>query len=203
VLFAKAARRVRQPRPVQVLREPVERVDGAHSLRVTLDMLLTWAAHVNHVREKAAQRLGVLGPLLNRRRGLSVRKCVLLCKQLIRPMMDCACPIWRPAAGSHVRNLQVLKSLSVFVLPTTHLGTLVTGRFTRIWGFHSSPTTSEHCPRVSTVSYLIRRNPYYDNLEDACADRGLNEVPRVAEVSRRAAGQPRQSLERQPSQRNE
>jgi hypothetical protein len=31
-------------------------------------------------------------------------------KQLIRPMMDYACPIWRSAASSHVRNLQVLQS---------------------------------------------------------------------------------------------
>jgi hypothetical protein len=31
---------------------------------------------------------------------------------------------------------------SVFALRLTHLGTLVTGKFTRIWGFHSSPTTS-------------------------------------------------------------
>jgi hypothetical protein len=43
--------------------------------------------------KKAAQRLGVLGPLLNRRNGLSVRNGVLLYKQLIGPMMDYACPI--------------------------------------------------------------------------------------------------------------
>jgi hypothetical protein len=54
--------------------------------------------------------LGVLGPLLNRRSGLSVRNGVLLYKQLIRPMMDYACPIWRSAACSHVRKLQLLQS---------------------------------------------------------------------------------------------
>jgi hypothetical protein len=67
-------------------------------------------AHVNQVGKKAPQGLGVLGPLLNRRRGLSVKIGVLLCKQLIRPMMDYACPIWRYAACSHVRKLQVLQS---------------------------------------------------------------------------------------------
>jgi hypothetical protein len=41
---------------------------------------------------------------------------------------------------------------SVFALRLTHLGTLVTGKFTRIWGFHSSPTTSEHWLRVSNQS---------------------------------------------------
>jgi hypothetical protein len=39
---------------------------------------------------------------------------------------------------------------SVFALRLTHLGMLVTGKFTRIWGFHSSPTASEQWPRVST-----------------------------------------------------
>jgi hypothetical protein len=39
---------------------------------------------------------------------------------------------------------------SVFALRLTHLGTVVTGKFTWVWGFHSSPTTLEHCLRVST-----------------------------------------------------
>jgi hypothetical protein len=64
---------------------------------------------------------------------------VLLYKQLIRPMMDCACPIWRSAA----RSCECCNP-SVFESRPTHLGTLATGKFTRIWGFHSSPTTSEH-----------------------------------------------------------
>jgi len=52
----------------------------------------------------------LLGPLLNRKSDLSVRNVVLLHKQLIRPMMDYACPAWRSAARSHVRRLQVLQS---------------------------------------------------------------------------------------------
>jgi hypothetical protein len=35
---------------------------------------------------------------------------VLLYKQLIRPMMDYACPIWRSSARSHVKKLQVPQS---------------------------------------------------------------------------------------------
>jgi hypothetical protein len=52
----------------------------------------------------------MLGPLLNRKSDLSVRNRVLLYKQLIRPVMDYACPAWRFAARSHVRRLQVLQS---------------------------------------------------------------------------------------------
>jgi hypothetical protein len=109
VLFAKAARRVRQPRPVQYLGEPIEWVQTARYLGVTLDTRLTWSAHVNQVRKRTAQRLSMLGPLLNRRSGLSIRNGVLLYKQLIRPMMDYACPIWKSAARSQVQMLRVLQ----------------------------------------------------------------------------------------------
>ena len=82
-----------------------------HSLSgVTLDKGLTWSPHIDQVRKKNAQRMGMLGPLLNRNSDLSVRNGVLLYKQLIRPMMDYVCPAWRFAARSHVRRLQVLQS---------------------------------------------------------------------------------------------
>jgi len=52
----------------------------------------------------------MLGHLLNRRSDLSVSNGVLLYKQLIRPLMDYACPAWRSVARSHVRRLQVIQS---------------------------------------------------------------------------------------------
>jgi hypothetical protein len=52
--------------------------------------------------------MGVSGSLLNRRSGLSLRYGVLLYKELIRHMIDYACPIWRFAASTHVGRLQVL-----------------------------------------------------------------------------------------------
>jgi len=56
------------------------------------------------------QGTGMLGPLLNRKSDLSVRNGVLLYKQLIRPLVDYACPAWRSAARTHVRRLLVLLS---------------------------------------------------------------------------------------------
>jgi len=52
----------------------------------------------------------MLDPLLNKKSDLSVRNGVLLYKQIIRPMMDYACPVWRSGASTHVRRLQVLQS---------------------------------------------------------------------------------------------
>jgi hypothetical protein len=57
--------------------------------------------------------MGMLGPLLNRRSDLSVWNGVLLYKQLIRTMIDYACPVWRSAAPSHVRKLQVVQSMRI------------------------------------------------------------------------------------------
>jgi len=60
--------------------------------------------------------------LLNRKSDLSVRNGVLLYKQLIRPMMDYACTVWRSAARTHVRKLQVLQ------FKCLHLATGAPGR---------------------------------------------------------------------------
>jgi hypothetical protein len=74
------------------------------------------------------------------------RNCVLLCKQIARPMTGYAtqehfdCKAWTLAASGH-GNEQRISSWSMRL---TLLGTLGTGRLTRIWGFHFSPTTSEH-----------------------------------------------------------
>ena len=76
-----------------------------------LEKGLTWSKHIDQVRKKAAQRLGTLGPLLNRRSGLSIRNGVLLYKQLIRPVMDYACLVWRSDARSHIKKLEVLQSM--------------------------------------------------------------------------------------------
>jgi hypothetical protein len=65
---------------VQLLEEPIQWVETARYLGVIFDTQLTWSANVNQVGMKAAQRLGVLGHLLSRRSGLSIRNGVLLYK---------------------------------------------------------------------------------------------------------------------------
>jgi hypothetical protein len=102
IIFPHARQRFIQPRLVTLFGEPIELVDTTRYLGVTLDIRLTWSPHIDQVRKRAAQRLGMLGPLLNRKSDLSVRNRVLLYKQLIRPMMDYACPAWRSPACTHV-----------------------------------------------------------------------------------------------------
>jgi hypothetical protein len=110
MIFARAERHFIHPRPVTLFGEPIQWVETTRYLGVTLDKRLAWSPHIEQVRKKTSQRMGMLGPVLNRKSDLSVRNGVLLYKQLIRPMMDYACPAWRSAARSHVRRLQVLHS---------------------------------------------------------------------------------------------
>lgn len=107
---------------------------------VTLDKQLTWSNHVDQVRNRAAQRLGRLGPLLIRT-GLSIRNAFLLYKQLIPSMMDYVFSIWRSAASTHNRKVQVLK-FNCLRIATIALSHNVNRKFMIIWELHSFPATS-------------------------------------------------------------
>jgi hypothetical protein len=142
ILISKATFGIPRPRPFQFLGQAIEWVDTARYLGVTLDSHLNWSPHIVQIRKNSSQRLVVLGCLLNRRSGLSIRNGVLLYKKLIRPMMDYACLIRRCAARSYVMQLQALDS-NVFSLLLVHRGTSVTGRFTRTLGCRSLKNTPE------------------------------------------------------------
>jgi hypothetical protein len=72
VLFTKTARYIQQPRPIHFLGEPVQWVETTQYIAVTLDTQLISLAHVSQVGKKVAEKLGMLGPLFNRRIGLYV-----------------------------------------------------------------------------------------------------------------------------------
>jgi hypothetical protein len=110
MIFARVGRRFIQPRPVTLFGETIQWVETTRYLGVNLDKRLTWSPHIDQVRKKTSQRMGMLGLLLNRKSDLSVRNGVLLYKQLIRPMMDYAFPTSSSAARCHVRRLQMLQS---------------------------------------------------------------------------------------------
>jgi hypothetical protein len=119
--------------------------------------------------------LGVLGPLLNKRRACPSETvcCSTSSSSVLWWITHVRFGGPLPAATSGSCKWY---NPSVFALRITQLGTLVTGKFTRIWGFHSLPTTSEHWLRVSTRSKLMRGTPQIGNLESTCADKGLTEV---------------------------
>jgi len=145
-------------------------------LWVTLNTRLTWSPLIYQVRKRTAQRMGMVGPVLNSKSDLSVRNAVVLYKQLIRPMMDYACPPWRSAARSHVRRLQVLQSKCLCLA----IGAPWYVRSRQTQKDLCVPLFAEHI-RVLTVivdSKLAHlENPFYGNSSDTYADRGLTASP--------------------------
>jgi hypothetical protein len=103
-------------------------------LGVTLDMWLTWSHQIDQTWKKATQRLGLLGPILHRRSGLSIRNGVLLYNQ-------CA-PSGEQLLAAMLGHCRCF-NLSGFTLLCLYLGTMGTVKFTRMLEFHSSSTTSE------------------------------------------------------------
>jgi hypothetical protein len=103
IIFARTRRRFSQPTPVRLFVEPIEWVDKTRYLGVTLHTRLTCPPHIDQVRKRTAQRMGMLRPLLNRKSNIAVRGEILY-KQVIRPMRLCLpclevrCPLACPEA---------------------------------------------------------------------------------------------------------
>jgi hypothetical protein len=93
VIFVSAGQNFTKLQPVKLFREPIQWFKTCN-MGVTLDTWLTQLPHINKVRKKTAQKMGMLGHLLNRS-DISIRKGDLMYKELILPMMDYTCPTWR------------------------------------------------------------------------------------------------------------
>ena len=121
IIFARAGRRFIQPRLVTLFGEPINWVDTVRYLWVTMNKRLTWSPEIEQVSRRTAQRMGLLGSLLNKRSDLPIRNGVVLYKQVTRPLTDYACFAWRSAARTHVRRLQVLQSKCLRLVTGAHL----------------------------------------------------------------------------------
>ena len=145
--------------------------------------------------------MGMLGPTLNRKSDVSVRKRVLLYKQLIRPMMGYACPAWRSAARSHARRPQVLQSKCL------RLATCAPW-YVRNRQIHEDLGLpfSDHI-RALIASFNSKSadvgNPYYGSSADTYAERGLTPPPEVKTKGGRGQQASRDHSPRWPSRLNE
>jgi hypothetical protein len=55
--FAKTGRRIPKPQAVQLFGEPIQWVDDARYLGVTLEKRLTWSKHIDQVRKSRNARI--------------------------------------------------------------------------------------------------------------------------------------------------
>jgi len=144
----------------------------------------------------------MLGPLLNSKSDLSNRIGVLLYKQLIRPMMDYACPAWRSDARSHVRRLQVLQSKCLRL--ATAAPWYVSNR--QIHGNLGVPIFADHIRALNErfdSKLADVGNPLVRHSADTYADRGLTASPDAKAKGGRGQQASRGHRSRWPSRLNQ
>ena len=85
--------------------EPLEYVDTTRYLRVYLDRRLTWSPYIDQVRKMTAQRMGMLGPLVNRKSYIQERSPAILGAHpphdgICVPRVEVRCPLPCPVGTS-------------------------------------------------------------------------------------------------------
>lgn len=142
--------------------EPIQWVNTASYVGITIDTQLTWSNHINQVRKKAAHRL-----------SQSFSNSALLCKKFIPPQMDYACRVQRFGTRVHVRKLQMVQTKCLNV-PTNPPCYIINKQIHEDLDFF--PPHHIGILRVLTLSQLVWGNVQFDNLEDTCVDQGLTKV---------------------------
>lgn len=76
-------------------------------LGVVIDKGLTFKNHHQNTISKVEKLIKTLYPLINRKSKLSVDTKLLMYKQIFRPVLTYAAPVWRHCARTHKKRLQV------------------------------------------------------------------------------------------------
>lgn len=104
---------LRRPKYYNTLKFNGQNIAWYHNIKylgVLLDKKLTWNPHITSKLQQGYQRLKILYPLINRQTSLNWKCSLLLYKQLIRPLILYAAPVWGQCATTHIHKMQVLQS---------------------------------------------------------------------------------------------
>lgn len=114
-------------------------------LGVILDKNLTFGPHIQYTRDKAQKAFISIYPLIARNSKLSQQNKNILFKSLIRPILTYSAPLWKDAAKSHLKKLQVIQNKTLksinnleWRFPTTDLHQLT-----------KYPTITEYCESLT------------------------------------------------------
>ena len=98
---------------------------------------------------------------------------MMLYRQLIRPMMDYACPVWRHAADSHLQRRQHVQSncLRIIAGAPWHVSNLQLHEDLEV---PYIANTSGILHRVSTLTFLVLTTFQFGNLVDIFSTQGVS-----------------------------
>lgn len=81
---------------------PIDTVDSAKVLGVSLQNDLKWKSHVDNITKKAAKRLYIIRVL--KRNGLPVDDLITILKTLIRSVLQYSCPVWHSSLPTYLSD---------------------------------------------------------------------------------------------------
>lgn len=121
VVFPFNQQRKRQPRRNLVIDgSDIEFSQSVKYLGVTLDNKLNFGIHINSICRSISRCIGALFSLIGRRSKLSLLNKRRIFTGILRPIMTYASPVWRDAAATHLKKLQILQNRALKIIFGLH-----------------------------------------------------------------------------------
>jgi hypothetical protein len=88
-------------------------------LGIHLDSKLKFNKHIDELKSKGLAAIGALRPIFNRNSALNIKNKMLIYKQLIRPTLTYACPVWSNTCKNNYSKLQVIQNKAMKIIYNT------------------------------------------------------------------------------------
>ncbi|GFV49503.1 RNA-directed DNA polymerase from mobile element jockey [Trichonephila clavipes] len=79
-------------------------------LGLHMDSRLTYKKHIDYFSEKFWGKINLAISLIGRKSPVSIENKVILCKQVLRPVITYASPVWGAAAVTHMKKIRVTQN---------------------------------------------------------------------------------------------
>ncbi|GFW53384.1 RNA-directed DNA polymerase from mobile element jockey [Trichonephila clavipes] len=108
IVFRKHRRNI-IPKTLSLFDEDIEWVNVVRYLGLFLDSSLTYRQHTKYICDKFWTKIHLSISLIGRRSPLSLKNKVLLYKQVLRPVLTYAAPVWGAAAPTTIKKSKLCR----------------------------------------------------------------------------------------------
>ncbi|GFT53705.1 RNA-directed DNA polymerase from mobile element jockey [Trichonephila clavipes] len=98
------------PFHLTLFEDSIQWVSVVRYLGLHMDSRLTYKKHIDYLSEKFWGRIHLAISLVGRNSPLSLENKVILYKQVLRPIITYASPVWGAAAATHMKKIQVIQN---------------------------------------------------------------------------------------------
>ncbi|GFX28785.1 RNA-directed DNA polymerase from mobile element jockey [Trichonephila clavipes] len=98
------------PFQLTLFEDNIQWVSVVRYLGLHMDSRLTYKKHIDYLSDKFWGRIHLAISLVGRNSPLSLENKVVLYKQVLRPIITYASPVWGAAAATHMKKIQVIQN---------------------------------------------------------------------------------------------